>query len=63
MAEAGYMEHDARAEALDLFAFDDPSFIRDWFFDLHSSEALGPALADFVPAKFETHATALYRPN
>lgn len=57
------MEHDARAEALDLFAFDDPSFIRDWFFDLHSSETLGPALADFVPAKFETHATALYRPN
>jgi Holliday junction resolvasome RuvABC DNA-binding subunit len=57
------MEHEARAEALNLFAFDDPSFIRDWFFDLHSSEGLGPPLADIVTATFETHATALYRPN
>jgi len=57
------MEHEARAETLDLFAFDDPSFVRDWFFDLYSSETLGPSLAAVVPAAFETHATALYRPN
>ena len=53
----------ARMSTIDLFAFDDPSFVCDWFFDLHSCEALGPALADFVPARFETHASALYRPN
>ncbi len=57
------MEPDVPLNTLDLFAFDDPSFIRDWFFDLQSSEALGPSLAEFVPAQFETHTSALYRPN
>jgi hypothetical protein len=56
------MEPDAPSNAIDAFAFDDPSFVRDWFFDLCSSETRG-RLADFVPARFETHATALYRPN
>jgi hypothetical protein len=57
------MEPDAPSNAIDLFTFDDPSFISDWFFDLQSSESRGPAIGGFVPARFETHATALYRPN
>jgi len=55
------VESDARP--LDLFAFDDVSFVRDWFFDLQSAEALGPTLRGFVPATFATHAKSLYRPN
>lgn len=57
------MESDVPSNTLDLYAFDDPSFIRDWFFDLQSGETLGPSLAEFVPAQFETHTSALYRPN
>lgn len=56
-----YVEREARP--LDLYAFDDVSFVRDWYFDLQSGEALGPTLAEFVPAAFATHAASLYRPN
>jgi hypothetical protein len=57
------MESEAPPGTVDLFAFDDPSFVCDWFFDLQSSESRGPALAGVVAARFETHATALYRKN
>lgn len=56
------MEPDTR-RTIDLFTFEDVSFVCDWFFDLQSSEAPGPTLAEFVPASFIGHAGTLYRPN